>query len=322
MRKTDLIFISILLTLIHFSPACHYYKLERDLEPDDAEFYSKVRYIITQKEKKAFLELPDSEKEDFREEFWEKRDPYPGTEENEFKETYLNRIEKANEMFIGEGRQGWATDRGRIFILYGLPDSRRTQSTYSLNNRCREVWYYGNYPVVFIDEFCIGQFELATFDLTPIHHLNLKYMGDSATHPSKAQHRKPDEEIIFDFGLRVKQITSVPKKIRGIIEINIPYANLWFKQENKTLLTSIDVSLEIAGINDQPLWNHEQSFEIETDEESLLEKKNKQYWIEIPFILEDKSSIHLLRKGEGRLKAKITNRTSGKTVKKVLKIKL
>lgn len=66
----------------------------------NAEFLSKVRYIINKKERKIFLELPDSEKERFKDEFWERRDPDPETEENEFKMEYFNRIEKANDLFM------------------------------------------------------------------------------------------------------------------------------------------------------------------------------------------------------------------------------
>jgi len=36
------------------------------LDPENAEFLSKVRYIITSKERKIFLELPDSEKKTSR----------------------------------------------------------------------------------------------------------------------------------------------------------------------------------------------------------------------------------------------------------------
>src|SRR5512137_1045434 len=103
---------------------CHLYNLEKKLAPDNAEFLSHVRYIITSEERKTFLEMPDSEKPKFIEEFWKKRDSNPDTPENEFKAQYDSRVEKANELFRGEGKTGWLTDRGRIYILFGPPMDR------------------------------------------------------------------------------------------------------------------------------------------------------------------------------------------------------
>jgi len=314
--------IQILFVALLIFSSCQYYELEKNLKPEYAEFYNKIRYIITQKEKKIFLELPDSEKKNFQEEFWKKRDPFPETKENEFKTIYFNRIEEANELFFGEGRPGWSTDRGRIYILYGSPTSKRTHSHPSYNNRCGEIWYYENYPVVFIDQFCIGQYKLATFDLTPIHHLNIKNMGKLNMVPSKSQQRiKQNEEILFDFNWNIKKTVVKPEIIQGAIEINIPYANLWFKEENDTLLTFIDAAVEIRGINNQPLWDHQQDYRIEINERLLRKKTEEVYRIEIPFVFDDEKTLNLLRKGENKVFAILKNRTSGKTVRKVQKAK-
>ena len=62
-----------------------------------------MRYIITRQERKIFLNLIPSERKSFIEEFWEKRDPDPDTEINEFKEVYFELIEEANFLFK-EGR--------------------------------------------------------------------------------------------------------------------------------------------------------------------------------------------------------------------------
>jgi len=316
------LFVPVLLLTLLFLPSCHTYKLEQNLEPDDAEFYSKVRYIITSREKKVFLELPHSERKAFQEEFWEKRDPSPGTEENEFKITYFNRIQKADDLFIGEGRQGWATDRGYIYILFGPPTQRMTSSPSSFNNACREVWYYGNFPVAFVDAYCTGQFKLVTYDLSPIRHLNLKYMSEFASAQSEAQQTLRDDEALFDFNWEIKNMTAEPEMIKGSIEINIPYAQLWFKEEKNKLRTLIDVVVEIIGTHDESLWKYEDHINIETDEESLLKQKEEGHRLEIPFVFKDESTIKRLREGGSRIFATLKNRTSGKTVRKVLRIKL
>jgi GWxTD domain-containing protein len=82
-----------------------------------------VAYLITNEEKKAFNQLKtDEERENFIENFWRRRDPNPDTEENEFREEYYERIAYANEHYAS-GIPGWKTDRGKIYITWGKPDS-------------------------------------------------------------------------------------------------------------------------------------------------------------------------------------------------------
>jgi len=81
-----------------------------------------VVYIITDEERKAFKQLSnDEERDQFIEAFWQRRDPTPDTEENEFKDEHYRRIEYANEHFAA-GIPGWRSDRGRIYITFGPPD--------------------------------------------------------------------------------------------------------------------------------------------------------------------------------------------------------
>jgi GWxTD domain-containing protein len=89
-----------------------------------SEWTSKdVEYIITGDEKKAYKALKtDEERENFIENFWRRRDPEPDTEENEYREEYYERIAYANEHYAS-GIPGWKTDRGRIYITFGKPDS-------------------------------------------------------------------------------------------------------------------------------------------------------------------------------------------------------
>jgi GWxTD domain-containing protein len=81
-----------------------------------------VAYIITDEERAAFKQLSnDEERDNFIESFWQRRDPTPDTEENEFKEEHYQRIAYANEHFAA-GVPGWKTDRGRIYIVFGKAD--------------------------------------------------------------------------------------------------------------------------------------------------------------------------------------------------------
>ncbi|HEX5431820.1 MAG TPA: GWxTD domain-containing protein [Bryobacteraceae bacterium] len=100
-------------------------KLEKELESPYKKWLNEdVVYIITDEERKAFLQLQtDEEREQFIEAFWLRRDPTPDTEENEYKEEIYRRIAYSNEMFTS-GIPGWKTDRGMIYIKYGAPDER------------------------------------------------------------------------------------------------------------------------------------------------------------------------------------------------------
>ncbi len=81
-----------------------------------------VVYIITDGERKAFKQLSnDEERDQFIEAFWQRRNPNPDSEDNEFKDEHYRRIEYANDHFAA-GIPGWRTDRGRMYIKFGPPD--------------------------------------------------------------------------------------------------------------------------------------------------------------------------------------------------------
>ncbi len=102
-------------------------KNERALKQELSRPYKKwldedVVWIITDEERAAFRQLSnDEERDNFIEAFWQRRDPTPDTEENEYKEEHYQRIAYANEHFAA-GVPGWKTDRGRMYIVFGKPD--------------------------------------------------------------------------------------------------------------------------------------------------------------------------------------------------------
>ena len=139
-----------------------------------------VRYIITGEEKKAFNALKtDEERENFIENFWRRRDPNPDTEENEYREEYYERIAYANEKFAS-GIPGWMTDRGRIYITWGKPDSVEAHPSGGSYDRPSyegggstttypfEIWFYRHLDGVgdgveieFVDPTGTGEYRIA-----------------------------------------------------------------------------------------------------------------------------------------------------------------
>ncbi len=97
--------------------------IQKEMEsPYKKWLQEEVPYIITDEERAAFKKFStDEEREQFIEQFWERRNPNPGSPENEFKEEYYRRIAYANEHYAS-GIPGWKADRGRIYIMYGPPD--------------------------------------------------------------------------------------------------------------------------------------------------------------------------------------------------------
>ena len=138
-----------------------------------------VGYIITDDERAAFLKLNnDEEREQFIEDFWERRDPTPDTEENEYKEEHYRRFAYANEHF-SSGIPGWRTDRGRVYILHGAPDEREEHASGGFYTRTPdegggntstfpfERWRYRhldgvgeNIELEFVDPSMSGEFHL------------------------------------------------------------------------------------------------------------------------------------------------------------------
>jgi TonB family protein len=98
-----------------------------------------VLWIITPQERAAFLNLTnDEERDKFIEQFWARRDA-PGAPANSFRAEHYRRIAYSNEHFASES-PGWRSDRGRMYILYGTPDSMDSHpsgATYPY-----EMWHY------------------------------------------------------------------------------------------------------------------------------------------------------------------------------------
>jgi len=98
-------------------------QLKKELDSQYKKWLDQdVIYIISPEERSAFLHLStNEEREQFIEQFWQRRNPDPESPENTFKEEHYRRIAYANERFAS-GIPGWRTDRGKIYIMWGPAD--------------------------------------------------------------------------------------------------------------------------------------------------------------------------------------------------------
>lgn len=147
-----------------------------------------VSYIITETERKVFLQLDTNRERDmFMETFWTHRDPNPHTPENEFKEEHYRRMKYANEI-LGRGTPspGWRTAMGRIYIILGEPNSvERYESLSEVYPMI--VWFYQGlvkyglpnaFSVVFFKQDGAGDYMLYSPAMHGPQKLLVHYLGD------------------------------------------------------------------------------------------------------------------------------------------------
>jgi GWxTD domain-containing protein len=291
--------------------SCKTLNMERKLQPAYADFLGKVGYIITKAERKIFLELPDADRGDFIEEFWKRRDPDPDTEVNEYRLEYEDRVKRAGAMFHGEGRPGWQTDRGRIYILFGPPSERLTYPM-DASGYCREIWYYGSFPVLFIDEQCQGSFVMRAINLEHLQELNIAQ--------GHFQKTFDQEKRFFDYNVSLAKIGAAAGVFEGKVFVDIPYNTIWFNFKDGRLETSFDVRLELSDESGTIVWQAEDSFPLALEESQLTQNRKGRFRMEFPLRI-DKDLDRLLDK-KLRMDISVKSATEGDELKKVIEFRL
>jgi GWxTD domain-containing protein len=129
-----------------------------------AEEFRKAQYVSTDQENRLFSAITSEEgRRKFLAEFWAEvekgrmgRPPITRAE-------YMQRVAAANEKYRSFGREGWQTDRGRVFILYGEP-SEVERIPSSGDAKPHEVWRYldieNGAEFIFIDRSGFGDYIL------------------------------------------------------------------------------------------------------------------------------------------------------------------
>tara|TARA_B100001287_G_C22679280_1_gene529409 strand:+ start:462 stop:1670 length:1209 start_codon:yes stop_codon:yes gene_type:complete len=118
-----------------------------------------MRYILPFKVYKKSKSMTDTESLIFFKNYWKKLDPEQSTDENELLIELDQRLKKVNSRFQEMSTDGWNTERGRIYIIYGEPNSIRTERNPNSNN-IRELWSYQNGKIFIFEENSFGRFYL------------------------------------------------------------------------------------------------------------------------------------------------------------------
>src|SRR5438132_14106557 len=81
-----------------------------------------VQYLMTKEEQVAWnAGKSDAQADRFIALFWARRDPTPGTPQNEFREEFDRRVQYADEHFSTSRQKGSLSDRGKVLVLFGPP---------------------------------------------------------------------------------------------------------------------------------------------------------------------------------------------------------
>lgn len=313
-KKYITLFLAMILIpfLFSFCSRKFQYNSTSDLTLNAKDFISKVRYLITNAEKKQFHSLTtDQERNEFIENFWKKRDQDPTTDENEFKDEYFKRIEEANHLFKGDSSQGWLTDRGRIYIMLGPPDTRRfrpgeinsggsMKTGYDLPH---EIWYYGFYPIVFID-----QLENGSFVLSPLssEHLATILRTGMSLKPMIAKGGK----IPLDFNAHV----VFGEKGQVNLQVKVPYKNILFQDDpkSKDRFTSVlTLHTGIFGSHGKKVQEISNDYPLSLTEEEL--KTQNDFVMDAPLTL---------AAGEYEIQITLESKADDLRAKKSIKIKI
>lgn len=126
-------------------------------------------YVTDSDDWKKLSSASEADRDSVFKAFWDKRDPTPDSPDNEMFNEFYKRVDVTNRNFGYSRKDGWRTDRGRVFIVFGPPDriERSTPATYS--QREYEIWYYEELreKFVFYDEYGFGDFRLVSGNIRP-----------------------------------------------------------------------------------------------------------------------------------------------------------
>ena len=107
----------------------------------DLEF-AEVRYIANHAELSQYNNVKGVDaKRKVLFDFWRRRENESAEPGNVQKAEYFKRVDYANEHFKSGYKDGWKTDRGRVFIVYGPPDDVERHAN-EINMKPYKTWTY------------------------------------------------------------------------------------------------------------------------------------------------------------------------------------
>lgn len=124
------------------------------------EAVKQLIYIANADQIKEILSGSSEEELEKFNAFWADLDPTPGSSANELMEEYYRRVAYSLESFTVV-QDGWKTDRGMIYILFGPPDEIQ-RGPFEINQKPYQIWEYYRLGKQFIfrDQTGFGDYRL------------------------------------------------------------------------------------------------------------------------------------------------------------------
>lgn len=139
----------------------NYYGLPASISDIDRAI-SQLSIIAQAVDLKQLANLSTSEKEKKFKEFWDTHFPSEGEAVNGKMLEYYTRARYCDDQF-GNGSDGWKSDRGKVYIIYGRP-SEVERYDFIDQDVPYEIWYYNHLGrrFVFRDEHGFGDYRLVS----------------------------------------------------------------------------------------------------------------------------------------------------------------
>ncbi len=148
--------------------------------------FKLITYFISPKNKKIWKTLDEKGKINYINKFWNMINSQENSENN-FENVVRQRINYANKNYTGF-KKGWLTDRGRILIRNGIPESidkERTDLKTKYTQKEYQIWKYRqkmNRTYIFLDLQNNGNYQLIYSDNDDFEASIVnweKYLGDN-----------------------------------------------------------------------------------------------------------------------------------------------
>jgi GWxTD domain-containing protein len=224
-------------------------------------------FLLTKKEKKEWGKIStDAEAERFIALFWARRDPDPNNPFNPFRAEFEAKVRFADENFGHGNRRGALSERGRVLILMGRPDSRQVRGpdgppaigaasgeTGAVENNT-ETWYYNpaNLPAGFKAKgaqlyffFYEERLDSNFFELDRTSRESYKAMS--------ALSRAPEVYLLHP------DLTEIPKPVSVAGGAPASAEHLAWLDGSEAPFDDITIVISELGVQDsvnRPLWVH------------------------------------------------------------------
>jgi len=208
------------------------------------DFFARAKLIMSKFEIEIYTHLATAaDRDEFIADFWKKRDPSPGSEENEFKDDFDKRVEFANRWFNerGPGDSGWDSDRGRILLMLGFPDQREQMPMLNQPRiKAAEIWTYQKFflRLEFIDQEGVGQFRLEQWPLELLDAIEqVKQLGEPAGNKNYFRFKvvRDDAGLVIEIPLQAIVLEERGDAVRTAFAITADVYCDYVKLERLTL---------------------------------------------------------------------------------------